>query len=392
MIDPPQLLCATGGLSASVWIARTLAASCQWHKALALIFLVCSSLLAQQDPLIQRIAFGSCASQDFPQAVWDPINDAKPDLFIFLGDNVYADGTDMDYIRKCYQKLAAIPGFKKLRESNTRILATWDDHDMGQNDGGNDYPKRAESQQVFLEFFNEPKDSPRWKRQGVYQSYLFGPLGKRVQIILLDTRYHRTPLKLMDPLYKEYDPKSPHADKDGFVLRSTGRHVPDYDPKATILGDQQWQWLEEQLKVPADLRIIGSSVQFVADDQPWEKWGNFPLEQQRFYKLVKETKASGIFFISGDRHRAEISRIDKQLPYPLYDITSSSLNSPSKPETQDEPNRYRVGRHNFVDSNFGLLKIDWSAADPKFTMEICDTQGKVVLSQALHLSSLRFAK
>jgi len=46
--------------------------------------------------------------------------------------------------------------------------------------------------------------------------------------------------------------------------------------------------------------------------------GNFPLEQQRFYKLIKETKASGIFIISGDRHRAEISRTDRAIPYPLW--------------------------------------------------------------------------
>ncbi len=361
-------------------------------KLILVVLLVAWRAALADDAPIQKIAFGSCASQDFPQAVWDPINDARPDLFIFLGDNIYADTTDMDVMRKCYEKLAAIPGFKKLRESSTRILATWDDHDMGANDIGNDYPKRAESQQVFLEFFNEPKDSPRWKREGVYESYLFGPPGKRLQIILLDTRYHRSPLKMMDPLYKEYDPKNPHADRDGFVLRSTGRNSPSYDPKATILGDAQWKWLAEQLKVPADFRIIGSSVQLVADDQPWEKWGNFPLEQQRFYKLVKEAKASGIFIISGDRHRAEISRINTAIPYPLWDITSSSLNSPSKPETQDEPNKYRVGGHNYIDSNFGLLTFDWTAADPTVTMEIHDTKGTVVLSEKIALSSLRITR
>jgi len=352
----------------------------------------CHAQTTPDEKLLTRIAFGSCASQEYPQVVWDAINDLHPDLFIFLGDNIYADTTDMDVMRKCYDKLAAIPGFAKLRQSPTRILATWDDHDMGANDIGADYPKRAESQQLMLDFFGEPKDSPRRKREGVYESYLFGPAGKRTQIILLDTRYHRSPLKAMDPPYKSYEPKDPHADKDGFVIRSTGRNAPNRDPAATILGPAQWKWLEEQLKVPADLRIIGSSVQLVADDQPWEKWGNFPLEQLRFYKLVKQTKANGIFIISGDRHRAEISRIDNKIGYPLWDITSSSLNSPSKPDTQDEPNRYRVGQHNFVDSNFGLLSLDWSAADPTLTMEIRDTSGKVQLTQSLKISSLRPAK
>ncbi len=347
---------------------------------------------ATQDPPLTKIAFGSCASQNYPQVVWDAINDLKPDLFIFLGDNIYADTTDMAVMKSCYDNLAAIPGFAKLRASPTRILATWDDHDMGANDAGAEYPKKDEAQKLMLEFFNEPKDSPRWKRPGVYESYLFGPAGKRTQIILLDTRYFRSALKLMDPLYKELDPKNPLADKDGYVIKSTGRYAPNRDPNATVLGPAQWKWLEEQLKVPADLRIIGSSVQFVADDQPWEKWGNFPLEQQRFYKLIKDTKASGIFIISGDRHRAEISRTDRAIPYPLWDITSSSLNSPSKPDTQDEPNAYRVGRHNFVDSNFGLLNLDWSSPDPTLTMEIRNTSGKVQLTQSLKLSSLKSTK
>src|SRR2546430_370865 len=97
---------ATGGLSASVPARRTLAASCQWHIALLFFCLLLPQpIFAQQEIPIAKIAFGSCASQDYPQVVWDAINDVKPDLFIFLGDNVYADGTDMDYIRKCYEKL-----------------------------------------------------------------------------------------------------------------------------------------------------------------------------------------------------------------------------------------------------------------------------------------------
>src|SRR3954464_10222987 len=123
------------------------------QSILIALSLLVSGALAQNDLPIQKIAYGSCASQDYPQVVWDAINDVKPDLFVFLGDNVYADGTDMDYIKACYEKLAAKPGFAKLRASKTRILATWDDHDMGLNDGGADYPKRAESQQIMLDFF-----------------------------------------------------------------------------------------------------------------------------------------------------------------------------------------------------------------------------------------------
>ena len=78
----------------------------------------------------------------------------QPELFLFLGDNIYADTENMDVMRAKYAKLAAMPGFKALRE-RCPILATWDDHDLGVNDGGSEYPRKEESQQVFLDFFGD---------------------------------------------------------------------------------------------------------------------------------------------------------------------------------------------------------------------------------------------
>jgi alkaline phosphatase D len=64
---------------------------------------------------LSRIAFGCCADQDKPQPVWDPVLARQNDLFIFLGDNIYADTRDMDLMRRKYAKLAAQPGFARLR-------------------------------------------------------------------------------------------------------------------------------------------------------------------------------------------------------------------------------------------------------------------------------------
>src|SRR5262245_35208462 len=95
---------------------------------------------AQEQPL-SRIAFGSCAKQDKPQPIWDSIVAARPELFLFLGGNIYADTEDMQDMWRKYQLLAAQPGFKKLRET-CPVLATWDDHDLGANDAGGEYPKK----------------------------------------------------------------------------------------------------------------------------------------------------------------------------------------------------------------------------------------------------------
>ena len=147
---------------------------------------------AEEKPL-SRLAFGSCLGQDLPQPIWSRVLAARPDVFVFLGDNVYSDTDDPKRLRAAYAKLAAQPGFQKLRKT-TPILATWDDHDYGTNDSGGDFPAREMSKAVFLDFFGAPADSPRRQRSGVYDARTFGPPGKRVQVILLDTRYNRSPL------------------------------------------------------------------------------------------------------------------------------------------------------------------------------------------------------
>jgi hypothetical protein len=86
-----------------------------------------------------------------------------------LGDNIYGDTNDMDILHKKYQQLGTKESYKHLIE-NTEVLATWDDHDYGQNDAGKHYPHKVESKEIFLEFFKEPKNSERYKHKGIYHS------------------------------------------------------------------------------------------------------------------------------------------------------------------------------------------------------------------------------
>ena len=336
------------------------------------------------EPILSRIAFGSCAKQDKPQPIWDAVIETKPQLFAFLGDNIYADTEDMEVMRAKYALLGKQPGYQKLKQT-CPIIATWDDHDYGANDAGAEYPKKRESQQVFLDFFGVPKDDPRRKQEGVYSSCLYGPKGKRVQVILLDGRYFRSPLK------KGFKPGEPG---EGY----RGIYAPNTDPAATMLGATQWGWLEAQLKIPADLRIIGSGVQVVPDEHGSEMWGNFPNERKKLFRLIRDTKANGVIILSGDRHLAEISRLPADhrdgVGYPLYDVCSSSLNTPSgnftksKVRFANEVNSYRVGL-TYFDVNFGNVLIDWDQADPVIRLQVREEKGGVVLQQRLHLSQLR---
>ena len=163
--------------------------------------LVCLGLLAgfsfsvcKAEKPVEAIAFGSCLKQTRPQPIWESVRASKPDVFVLLGDNIYGDTRDMEKLKSRWATFGAFPEFKKLR-SDCRLLAIWDDHDYGENDAGREFPQKAESQQIFLDFLGEPKDSERRKTPGIYDSVTIGPKGKRVQFILLDTRYFRSPLK-----------------------------------------------------------------------------------------------------------------------------------------------------------------------------------------------------
>lgn len=331
---------------------------------LAITILLWSALSAQADDSdpITRVVFGSCIKQDRPAPIFRTMAADQPELLLFTGDNIYADTDDMEVMRKKYQTLASNEDFDQLRNT-CRVLATWDDHDFGVNDGGAEYPRRADSQREFLGFWGVPADSPRRDRVGVYDTETFGPKGKRLQVILLDTRYFRSPLK-----------KGPR--------RVGGPYYPDADPGKTMLGETQWRWLEELLRQPAEFRLIVSSIQFVPSDAGQECWANLPRERNRLLKLIESTRAEGIVFISGDRHWSELSMLADETPYPIYDVTCSSLNQLHERGTPTE-NLYRMEKPTYHRENYGLLTIDWDSPDPKLTFQIRDVKGKPVIEHEI---------
>ena len=344
--------------------------------SLLALFLLSPALRADDPKILSRIAFGSCADQDRPLPIFDTIAATKPELLLLIGDNIYADldrgrKVTPEVIQEKYNTLAKLPGFQKLKAA-CPILATWDDHDLGKNDGGAEFPLKDESQKLFLDFFGAGPNDPRRTQKGVYSAAIFGPAGKRVQIILLDTRYHRSALKKAP-----FDP----------VNRIAG-YLPNTDPDATILGAEQWKWLEGELKKPAEVRLLISSIQVIADEHPFEKWGNFPKERDRLYQLLRDTKANGVVILSGDRHLAEVSLDTKSVGYPLYDITSSGLNQGSKNWRAPEKNSYRVAGMPYGD-NFGMVLIDWSGDDPRLTLQVRDEDGDTTCGVKVRLSTLK---
>lgn len=343
---------------------------------------------AQADPhpasaqTLTRIAFGSCAHQDKDQPVWDAVLASQPDLFVFLGDNIYGDTRDMGVLRSKYAQLAAKKGFKTLRD-NVPIVAVWDDHDFGENDAGAEYPFSQASRDIFLEFWREPQNSPRRQRNGIYASYVFGPAGQRVQIILPDLRTNRTAISKLDLNGRTYDDWAKAQQEAGLPVPGPYARIPN--AASSMIGADQWAWLEAQLAVPADIRIFGSSLQVLADFPGWESWIVYARDHQRLIETIRRTKASGLVFLSGDTHYAELSKLDVNVPYPLWDLTSSGLTEvwPVLP-----PNDNRVGQA-FRDVNFGLIEITWAGEKTRLNLQVRDVAGAVKIEHTLALTQLR---
>ncbi len=287
---------------------------------------------------ISRIAFGSCADQTRAQPIWRAVSAARPDLFIFLGDNVYGDTEDMTVLAEKYARLGCNPEFRSFR-LHTPILATWDDHDYGRNDAGTEYPMKRESRELFLDFFGEPYGSIRRRQDGIYTSYLYGIPPFRTQIILLDLRWFR---------------ESPARD-------------------SSLLGPAQWRWLERQLQIPAELRILGSSIQFAAEGHRWEKWAAFASERNRFMGLIDRLAVDNLYVISGDMHFGELSEIFTPAGRRLYDLTSSGLN---RWDPADGPNFRRIELYD-RGPNFGLIEMDWASS--QVTLSVRDSLGRAVI-------------
>ncbi len=280
---------------------------------------------------VSKIAFGSCSNQALNFNIYKTIKRHNPDLYIAMGDNVYLDpfGTNYNWIQLQYDLYYGHPEFKYIKD-NIPTIATWDDHDYGENNGGVNFSNKQGAKNLFMKFWDVPENSPMRTRDGVYESYYYGDENHKLQIILLDTRWN------LDIISGE--PISPTSD----VTKD-------------ILGEAQWTWLEQELLKPADVRIIGTSTQFCIEENGYEAWANYPHEMERMFDLIRSTQAENLFFISGDIHYAELSKREETDLYPIYDLTSSGL---THHELHAQKNKYREGRP-FTNLNFGIIDIKW---------------------------------
>jgi alkaline phosphatase D len=269
-----------------------------------------------------RIALLGCHKQFEPAPALSKYLEAEPDLCLWIGDNIYADTeTDITFVERCYAALAAKPAFQQLYERYP-LAATWDDHDFGLNDAGKEYALKEQTKALFREFWGLEEKIPA-ERDGIYYAEYI-PVGEKVlQLIMLDVRYNRD---------------EPQTDGD-------------------VLGEPQWAWLENELKQPADLRLISSGFQILLDERAGsETWAKFPSARERLFNLIRTSKAENVIFYTGDQHYGEVNRLSGALDFDAIELQFAGINQIEDPEW----NPLRVANAITSKHSYALLDLYFS--------------------------------
>lgn len=308
--------------------------------------------------VIKQVVIGSCMDQNYPQPIWTTLKNQKSiDLFITGGDTVYASVPKDKPIAQMYLKQLQNLDLIEFRK-NVPWLGTWDDHDYGVNDGGGEHPEYEEAKKSYLAFLPNSSKVISPQQKGIYHSVIVGNKPQTLQIIVLDTRSFRSPLK---------------PAPSGNPLK---RYLPTVDKNTTLLGAEQWAWLETELQKPANFRLLVSSIQVISEEHGFEKWANFPHERERLLNLIKKNKIKNLLLVSGDRHLSEFSKIKLEKKNYLMDITASGLNKGS--QLLNETNKHRIGSA-VLEPNYVQLDIDYLKRQVDILVK--NTSGDIVTSE-----------
>ncbi len=325
---------------------------------------------------ISRVLLASCIDEEKDAPTLMQMSREDADLMLLVGDNVYGDrdgggyvsnDADLEELREAFADLAAKPAFQAVWTKFPAMIA-WDDHDYGANDAGKEFPFKGLAERVHEVFWGlSTQDVGAWP--GTYYARSFGPEGQRVQVIMLDTRFFRSAL----------------TPTDDWGAKGKERYLPAPDGSMQdMLGAAQWSWLENQLRQPADVRLVVSSIQVMPTGHGWEAWSTMPEERQRLFDLVQRTGAEGVVFLSGDRHAAYIYEEAGVLPYQAHELTSSSINASFASEL-DEKDKRQLGAA-YPPENYGVIEIDWQ--DRKVNFQVKGSAGQTARQDSFSFSEI----
>jgi len=299
-----------------------------------------------------RIAFGSCFHRWGlgNHVLADRIRGRNPAALLLMGDIAVQDRNNhlglhrADYLlRDCH------PAWRSLVAS-IPVYATWDDHDYFDNDKAGIPPgftgkDRAGVRRVFEQAWNNPAYGFPDDRGGVFFRTRIGPC----DIVMLDNRYFRT------------------------------------GQKGSFLGEEQMQWLEDQLldcQGPFIILSCGTmwSDYVSAGKDSWGRWD--PEGRERIFRLIEKNHIGGVLLISGDRHGARGFRIPRPGGFAFYEFGAACLGARTGPPVTDPEwttQLYGIeGQYAFGEFNF-----DATVADPEVAFRLIQEDGEELYNLTL---------
>lgn len=303
---------------------------------------------APAGPARFRVTFGSCARivEDPIQPIWGVVDNLDPDLFFWLGDNIYGDALDPGILAEEYRRQRDVPSYRPIMWRVPQ-LAVWDDHDYGLNDSDRTNPVKADALRVFKQYWPNPAyglpDTP-----GVFFTYHYGG----VDFFFLDGRYYRDPA----------------AEIDG--------------PDKTMLGKAQFDWLIDALEAS------DATFKVLICGSPWnlsygphgDSWAAYAHERQELFMTLFKGKVTGVFVLAGDTHWGALNCIPwaDYGGYDVYELISSPLAQPTWDTAYQYVPEVRVRPPFTGGDNVGVIDFDLTANPPTATLQLYSHYGSAV--------------
>jgi alkaline phosphatase D len=318
---------------------------------------------------------GFCRDVEDGYPIFRALTERGPDLFLFVGDTIYADqvcgrgphvpgadfvATSLDEYRSKHRYNRSDRAVQEFFRTTT-VYATWDDHEVRNNFAGPYEPLMPVARRAFLDYW--PVKGPPDEPARLYRSVRWG---LHVEIFILDTRQYR----------------SSNWEPDG--------------PAKTMLGAAQRDWLlDGVLRSDATWKLVVSSVPLgmFTGGRAADSWSSanvlgyprtsgtgFVHERDAILRALREHRVGNVVFLSGDVHHAELVRHDLGSDYSIHEFVAGPLAA-------------RQGYRRFLDrslasrslgslgfaNNFGELVADGAALDTR----ILDASGTVRVSYRL---------
>ncbi len=274
--------------------------------------------------------------------IFDKMADEDPDLMLWLGDNIYlreADWGSWSGIVDRYTHTRSLLELQRFLQC-TQHYAIWDDHDFGPDNADHSFVHKDMTLLAFELFWANP--SSAWD-QGIATQFTFGD----VDFFLLDNRSFRTSKKLKTK-------------------------------KISILGMEQIDLLIEALKFSrSSFKIIAIGGQFLNDVQTHENYSNYEKERAEIIKRIDKEGIHGVIFVSGDRHAAELNKLELSDGGAIYDFTVSPLTATTY-NNESEANTLRIPETYFSERNYGVIEFSGPIGDRIATLSTHRADGSHV--------------